>query len=74
MQRLQSSLAMLDQRIAELEQSLEVRQDNFRQHVAKQSEALKTSRAREANALALAQKIAARLDQAIERVEHVLRD
>ncbi len=74
MQRLQSSLAMLDQRIAELEQTLEVRQDNFRQHVAKQGEALKISRVREANALALAQKIAARLDQAIERVEHVLRD
>lgn len=74
MQRLQTSLALLDERILELEQSIEVRQDNVRHQVQHQTEALKTSRAREANALALAQKIAARLDRAIERVEHVLRD
>ncbi|MEJ0061956.1 MAG: hypothetical protein WDO70_01800 [Alphaproteobacteria bacterium] len=74
MQRLQTSLTVLDRRIADLEQMLEVRQDNSRRQAQQQTDALKTSRAREANALALAQKIAARLDQAIERVEHVLRD
>ncbi len=74
MQRLQASLALLDQQINALEQTIEVRQDNVRQQMQQQTEALKTSRAREANALALAQKIAARLDRAIERVEHVLRD
>lgn len=73
MQRLQSSLALLDERINELERTIEVKQDNIRQQVQQHNEALKTSRAREANALALAQKIAARLDRAIERVEHVLR-
>jgi hypothetical protein len=74
MQRLPSALAALDQRIAELEENLLVRDDQYRDHVQRQQDALRHSRAREANALALAQKVAARLDQAIARVEHVLRD
>jgi hypothetical protein len=74
MQRIPTALAALDQRIADLESTLVVRQDNIRLHSQQQQDALRHSRAREANALALAQKIAARLDHAIARVEHVLRD
>jgi len=74
MQRLPTALAVLDQRLSELEGTLVARQGHFQQQLSQQSEALRHSRAREANALALAQKIAARLDHAIARVEHVLRD
>ncbi len=74
MQRLQTSLALLDERIAELERSVAASQGNIRRQTQSQIEALKTSRSREANALALAQKIAGRLDRAIERVESVLRN
>jgi predicted component of type VI protein secretion system len=74
MQRIPSALAALDERLNQLEETLVVRQDNIRQQVQQQQEALRHSRAREANAVSLAQKIAARLDHAIARVEHVLRD
>ena len=74
MQRLPNALAALDEHISALEETLVVRQDNIRQQIQHQHDALRHSRAREANAVALAQKIAARLDQAIARVEHVLRD
>ncbi len=74
MQRIPSALAAIDERISDLEETLAVRQDNMRHQLQQQHDALRHSRAREANAVALAQKIAARLDHAIARVEHVLRD
>ena len=74
MQRIPAALAIIDQRISNLEETLVVRQEQIRHQAQQQHDALRHSRAREANALALAQKIAARLDHAIARVEHVLRD
>jgi hypothetical protein len=74
MQRIPPALAALNQRLAMLEDTLTVRHEQVQHQVQQQQEALRHSRAREANALALAQKVAARLDHAIARVECVLRD
>ncbi len=74
MKRLRSALEQLDETISALEDKVGLdaaaRQDAQRKH----AELLKMSRAREANAMAVAQKVAARLDQTIQHVEHILRD
>jgi hypothetical protein len=74
MQRLRTTLEQLYGEIERAGQSLTAQQEKQRQELAKQAEALKVSRGREANALALAQKVASKLDHAIERSERILRD
>lgn len=74
MERLKYSLEELDEAISDLEDKIGLdngaRQNSLKKHM----ELLKQSRAREANVLAVAQKVAARLDHAIHHVEQVLRD
>jgi transcriptional regulatory protein LevR len=74
MQRLPQALSALSEHLAALELSLEDRHQQVSQETDLQREALQQSRAREANALALSQKVAARLDHAIARIEHILKD
>ncbi len=70
MDRLKQSLEAFDDVIFKLEDS----QAAHREGLKKQTELLKDSRSREANVLAMAQKVAARLDQAIEHVERIVRN
>lgn len=74
MERLKDSLEALDEVITELAEKIGLDSGERQAFLKKQTDLLKQSRAREANVLAVAQKVAARLDQAIEHVEHVLRD
>jgi hypothetical protein len=73
MQRLREVLELLDECISDLEDKVgldvEIRRDAQR----KQNELLKMSRTREANVLAVAQKVASRLDQTIQHVENIVR-
>jgi translation initiation factor 2 alpha subunit (eIF-2alpha) len=74
MERVKQSLEALDEAVFGLEDrfgsSIQAMRDAARKH----NEVIKESRSREANALGLAQKVALRLDQAIEHVERVLGD
>ncbi len=74
MQRLKAALENLDETITALEDR--VLADNAQRidHHRKQNEVLRISRTRETNVMAVAQKVAARLDQTIQHVEQVLRD
>lgn len=74
MQRLKAALENLDETITALEDR--VLADNVQRidHHRKQNEVLRISRTRETNVMAVAQKVAARLDQTIQHVEQVLRD
>lgn len=74
MQRLKTALENLDETITALEDR--VLADNVQRidHHRKQNEVLRISRTRETNVMAVAQKVAARLDQTIQHVEQVLRD
>ena len=74
MERLKSTLEDLDETISELEDKIGLVQGASQENLRKNAELLKQSRAREANVLATAQKIAARLDQTIHHVERILRD
>lgn len=73
MERLKIAMEDLDEAISVLEEKVGIdrvqRQDTHR----KAMEALKTSKAREAQILSISQKVAARLDSAIEHVEHILK-
>lgn len=73
MERLKSALEALDETIFDLEHKVGIEKHSYRETVKKQSEIVKHIRAREANVMAAAQKVAARLDQAIDHVEHILR-
>ena len=73
MERLKQKLEALDEAIFVLEDQVGLSHTAQQELVKKQSSILKESRTREASAMAAAQKIAARLDQAIDRVERVLR-
>ena len=72
MQRLKNALEALDEALYVLDDQVGMdrglRQENFK----KQMDLLKQVRAREANILAVAQKVASRLDQTIEHVEGIL--
>ena len=73
MKRLKDMLEALDDSISDLEDKVGgdalIRQELHK----KQSELLKLSRTREANVLAVAQKVASRLDQTIQHVENIIR-
>lgn len=72
MKRLRSALEDLHSDLEQLGEQQKVKQTEFERELAKQAEGLKVSRAREANAMALAQKIATKIDYTIERVERLL--
>lgn len=74
MHRLKAALERLDEKISELEEKLGVETVARQELFQKQAEQLKASRTREAGVLAVAQKVATRLDQTIQHVERVLRD
>jgi len=69
MERLKQSLEAFDDVVFKLEDSQVAQREALKKH----ADLLKESRSREANVLATAQKLATRLDQAIEHVERVLR-
>ena len=73
MDRLRNALEALDEAISDLEDRIGGDATTRRDGLKKHSELLKTSRAREANVMAVAQKVASRLDQAIVHVESILR-
>ena len=73
MQRLRESLENLDEALSDLEDRIGLDRTRQSAFAKKQAEILKVSRAREAGALAVAQKVAARLDQTIASVEHIIR-
>jgi hypothetical protein len=73
MERLKSALEALDERIYDLEDKVVGDKNNRREELKKVSDGAKHSRSREATMLATAQKVASRLDQAIEHVESILR-
>ncbi len=73
MERLKNALEALDETIFDLEHKVGIEKTSYRETVKKQSEIVKQIRAREANVIAVAQKVAARLDQAIEHVEQIIR-
>ena len=74
MQRLKNALEQLDEMISALEDRIGLDASTRKDTIKKSEEQLKQSRAREAQVLAIAQKVAARLDKAIEHVEHVVRN
>lgn len=74
MQRLKAALESLDERISELEDKIERDATARFTEGKKHADAIKQSRVREANAIAVAQKVATRIDHTITRVEHILRD
>lgn len=73
MDRLKNSLEALDETIFELEHKVGIEKSSFRETVKKQTEIVKQIRTREASLMAVTQKVAARLDQAIEHVERIIR-
>lgn len=73
MERLKNSLEALDETIFELEHKVGIEKTSFRETVKKQTEIVKQIRAREVGMMAVTQKVAARLDQAIEHVERIIR-
>jgi hypothetical protein len=74
MERLKAALETLDEDISRLEDKLDHEAAIRLLDGKKQADLLKASRGRETAVLAVAQKVAVRLDQTIDRVQHVLRD
>jgi hypothetical protein len=73
MQRLKTALEQLDDMISALEERIGLDASSRRDVLRKQDDQLKQSRGREAQVVAVAQKVAARLDKTIVHVENVLR-
>ncbi len=74
MHNLKKAMESLDDAISELEDKIGL-DHSARQQMSKNSiELLKQSRTREAKVLGVAQKVASRLDDAINHVESILRD
>lgn len=73
MQRLKQKLEELDEAIFALEDKIGLDTASRRDAAKKQADTVRQSRAREADVLAIAQKVAARLDQTIDHVESILR-
>jgi hypothetical protein len=74
MKRLTTALENLDEEISTLEDKIGLDGTAHQTQQKKLAEQLKQSRTHEAAVLAIAQKVAARLDKTIEHVERVLRD
>ena len=74
MQRLKSALEQLDEEISVLEDRIGVSRDAQQEARRRYEDMLKQSKGREAAVLAVAQKVASRLDRTIAQVEQVLRD
>ncbi len=74
MQRLKNALEELDEMITALEDRVGLDAATRKETLKKTEEQLKLSRAREAQVLAVAQKVAARLDRTIQHVENVVRN
>lgn len=73
MNRLKDALERLDETISLLEDKVGLDASARAEAQRKHNEWMKQSRAREATVLAVAQKVALRLDQTIEHVEKVLK-
>ncbi len=73
MKRLKIALERLDESISDLEDKIGIDASVRLENQKKQAELIKMSHAREAGTLAVAQKVALRLDQMIERVETVVK-
>jgi len=73
MKRLKDMLEALDETISDLEDKVGIENSMRRELFKKQTELLKLSRSREAGVLAVAQKVASRLDQTIQHVENIVR-
>jgi len=73
MKRLKEKLEELDEALFALEDKIGLDGSARREAGKKQADVIKQTRTREASVLAVAQKVAARLDQTIEHVENVLR-
>lgn len=74
MQRLKSALEQLDEEISVLEDRIGISRDAQMEARRRYEDMLKQSKGREAAVLAVAQKVASRLDRTIAQVEQVLRD
>ena len=73
MEQLKDALETLDETISDLEDKIGIDNSKRQLSLKNQIEMLKMSRTREANAMAVAQKVASRLDDAINHVENILR-
>ncbi len=73
MDRLKNALEALDEAIYLLEDRIGMDTAARREAGKKQIAELRLSQSREANVIAVAQKVASRLDEAIEHVEGILR-
>ncbi len=74
MERLKNALEKLDETISDLEDRVGLDTAARTENKKKQEDILKASRAREASIMAVAQKVALRLDQTIDHVENVLKN
>lgn len=72
MERLKQALEDLDEAIFTLEDKVSLDAVNRRETIKRQNDIFKQGRAREAEILAVTQKVAARLDHTIEHVERIL--
>ncbi len=72
MQRLKNALEALDEALYVLDDQVGMERGTRQESFRKQMELLKQVRAREANILAVTQKVASRLDQTIAHVEGIL--
>ena len=74
MNNLKAALERLDETISDLEDKVGIDAQTREENHKKQVELMKQSQVREATTVAVAQKVALRLDQAIEHVEKILKD
>ena len=74
MNNLKAALERLDETISDLEDKVGIDAQTREENHKKQVELMKQSQAREATTVAVAQKVALRLDQAIEHIEKILKD
>lgn len=73
MKRLKTALERLDETISDLEDRVGVEASARAESQKKLADIMKQGRAREANVMAVAQKVALRLDQTIDHVEKILK-
>lgn len=73
MKRLKTALEKLDETISDLEDKVGLDTINRVESQKKLADIMKQGRAREANIMAAAQKVALRLDQTIDHVEKILK-
>lgn len=74
MKNLKAALERLDETISDLEDKVGLDSKTRGDARKKQATLIKQSQARETNTIAVAQKVALRLDQAIEHVEKILKN